>query len=305
MPEKRDATVGLGPGYYKPRWWDEGHDNFLRNKIKERSTFSTILFKADLKKKWQKTLPGFEEKERYDFDLDFIITRVEHILEVTYHQAKKLVLNHNYIQIERNEETSFDTICEKCLIRHNIYVDIQTYSGEKGDMYGHMRTGCCGRSRVLILEVRPWTSIQNYFFRESLPRTTTSQPDLPVASQQEQLRRKCEAQHDTFMEWHQSIVNAERSADPQELMVIKDETRRFYNELRSSGGMSIWRVDKCLSPEIFLKDIDSPASSTTSETFGLGDRIGSFARSSEGGSVTDEEKGEEDEMSSNPSPGDD
>ncbi|KAG7010065.1 hypothetical protein G7Y79_00001g003370 [Physcia stellaris] len=261
------------------------------------------MFKAALKEKWQETLPNFEEKERYDFDLDFIITRVEHILGVTYPQAKKRVLNDDYIQIERNEEASFDIICEKCLIRHNVYVDIKTYLGEKAEMYGQMRTGCCGRSKVLILEVNPWINIQNFLSRESLPRTTTSQPDLPDTLRQE-LRTKCEARHYTFMEWHQSIVNAERSTDPQELMSIEDETRRLYNELKSSGGMSIWRIEKCLSPEIFLEAVDSPAS-TSSETFGIGDRIGNFAISSESSSVTDEEKGEEDETSLDRSTSDD
>lgn len=56
--------------------------------------------------------------------------------------------------------------------------------------------------------------------------------------------------------------------------------------------MFIWKVEECLSLELFIKDAESPAS-TTSEHFGLGERIDDFAISSEGSSNTNEDKEEE------------
>ena len=300
----RAETSEIEPGSSKPYWWNEYYDEQLVAYLEEpRVSFNINTFKADLVEVWQKaidkseeqasndepkskTLPDLEARKQYDFDLDFIISRVQFIHQIDSCHAKKPVLKSAYMKIEPNEMANFDLICEKCLYPHNVYINISGRNRRrKDDLYGITRAGCCGRNRVLMLTVNPWVTTHE----SSSHASTISQIELRQAI----FKRR----HDAFTAWKQWHVHAEECEDAQELSTIEKAKIGLYELIQRNGGMSIWSVNKIMCHEILIGYVDSPAS-TTSEQFSLDDKIDSYAISNDSSSVTDKEKMEKEDMSS-------
>ena len=249
MSHQQNLTVKADFDTDLPSWWHGGYDDLLLKHL-GLGDFHIDDLKDEMRLMSETAMPGFNKVQRYDFDLDFVIQQTARITSMSPQQARTRVLGHNFVELESSEHSKFDFLCDFCPRRRKVYM---TMFGNLSP-YGSIRPGCCGSGTILMLVVDPRSTLPAHRRMRAVMTGVAPSSRAPRSQTEQDIQEMYTSRHNAFAQWHRLKNTSTEGKSYEQVVNIRAEMHRTYNQIMEDGGMFICSVGSILHPELALPE---------------------------------------------------